>query len=204
MVGEVSFSEAPPIDKNSSFSYGLGWNNYNYKGKTIVEKGGGLDGVRTVVTLIPELKMGITVLSNLNLTMFPEAVRAKFLEICLGNSDTDLQAAINEKEQKLALLLQKEEPKNPQPMGHELQQYTGVFESQLYGDFKIIVQDNQLAVEAGPARWRGTLTFWSNDSFILEWPTVNSGNQQVTFTFGPDNRAIEFQTETLGIFKRKG
>ena len=49
----------------------------------------------------------------------------------------------------------------------------------------------------------GNIDPWSNDTFILEWPTVNSGNQQVTFMFGPNNQAIELQTETLGIFKRK-
>lgn len=204
MVGEVSFSEAPPIAEDSGFSYGLGWNNYHYHGKMIVEKGGGLDGARSVIVLIPELRMGITVLSNLNLTMFPEAVRAKFLEICLGKSEVDLQAGIQEKEKQLANLLKKEPPpKNGGPLGHKLAQYTGIFESPLYGVFNITVKDRQLIVEAGPGKWRGTLTPWSNDTFLLEWPTVNSGNQQATFTFGPENTAIEMQTETLGNFTRR-
>ena len=204
MVGEVSFSEAPPINTNSSFSYGLGWNTYNYKGQMIVEKGGGLDGIRTVVTLIPELKLGICVLTNLNLTLLPEAIRAKFLEQYLGKNETDVQAEIKSKQAELFNLLKKEErPKDALPLGHQLEQYTGLFESQLYGLFKLVIENKQLIIEAGPARWKGTLTPWSNDTFILEWPTVNSGNQRVTFMFGPNNQAIELQTETLGIFKRK-
>lgn len=201
MVGKISFTEAPPIDENTGFNYGLGWNTYNYKGYRIIEKGGGLDGVRTLVTLIPELKLGITILSNLNLTFFPEAVRAQFLEDNLGKSGKDLQSAIEEKEKEFGKLLQKpERPKNALPLGHPLEQYTGVFENELYGTFNVSVKNGALIVEAGPAHWTGTLTPFSNDTFLLQWPTINSGHQQVTFTFGPKNQPLELQTETLGEF----
>lgn len=204
MVGEISFSEAPPIDENTGFDYSLGWNSYHYKGHHVIEKGGGLDGIRTLVTLIPDLKLGITILTNLNLTFLPEAIRARFLEVQLGKSDQDLQTAIHEKEKEVAKLLEKEpRPKNALPPGHSLDHYTGVFENDLYGSFRVFVKDDKLIVQAGPSLWTGTLTPFSNDTFILEWPTINSGNQKATFTFGPDDRPIELQTETLGEFHVK-
>ncbi len=204
MVTEASFSEAPPINQNSSFSYGLGWGNYNYMGYRIIEKGGALDGVRTNVTLIPELKLGICILSNLNLTLLPEVVRAKFLELYVGKSQMNVEAGIQAMEEAIANLFKIEpKPSNALPPSHPLENYTGTFENALYGSIKIRLEGGGLILEAGPALWKGTLSPWSNDTFILEWPTINSGNEQVTFTFGPDNRAIEIQTETLGVFKKK-
>jgi CubicO group peptidase (beta-lactamase class C family) len=204
MVSEVSFTEAPPINPNASFSYGLGWGNYNYNGFMIVEKGGALDGVRTNVTLVPELKLGICILSNLNLTLLPEVIRAKFLERYLGKSRMNVEAEFQKMEKPIENLFKIEpKPPNALPPSHSLEQYTGVFESTLYGLIKIRKENEELILEAGPALWKGRLLPWSNDTFSLLWPTINSGHEQVTFMFGPDNRAIEIQTETLGTFRRK-
>ena len=43
----------------------------------MIEKNGALNGVRTIVTLIPERRIGIAVFANKQLTVFPEAVRAE-------------------------------------------------------------------------------------------------------------------------------
>ena len=57
---------------------------YDYAGHQIIEKGGALAGVRTILVLVPDKNAGIVVLANLNLTAFPEAVRAYFLNQLLG------------------------------------------------------------------------------------------------------------------------
>lgn len=203
MVCEVGFTDMPPINEKSSLSYGLGWNNYNYKGHVIVEKGGALDGVRTVVTLIPESKIGITVLANLNLTVLPEIIRAKFLEMHLGKADQDIAKEFEKHEQFLAGILQPPaKPANALPLTHGLDQCVGSFISDLYGEFVISLDKDQLVLEGGPGHLQGKLTHWSDDTFILKWPAVNSGPEQLTFTFGPEGKAIEMQTESLGLFKR--
>ena len=63
---------------------GLGCESYNFLAYRVVEKNGALNGVRTIVTLIPERNIGIAVFANKQLTVFPEAVRAEFLERVLG------------------------------------------------------------------------------------------------------------------------
>ncbi len=203
-VTEVSFAEAPPINKHSDFSFSLGWDTYNYNGYTIVEKAGALDGTRTIVTLIPELKLGITVLCNLNLTLYPEAVRAKFLDMYVSKSKEDLQAAILAKKNPLATIIEPEaKPKDAAPLGHALSQYTGTFENELYGTFVVVEKENGLRIEAGPAKWEGKLTHWGNDTFLLSWPNINSGYSQITFTFGPNDKATQMQSESFGLFSRK-
>lgn len=201
MVGEASFSEMPPIDATSGFAFDLGWDSYHYEGQMIVEKGGGLDGIRTVVTLIPEMKMGITVLCNLNMTVLPELIRAKFLQMVLKQNDEKMLEEILSRQKKLSGLVKRPTPpKGVLPLSRNLADYTGTFENELYGTFTVKMEGDHLIVEAGPNYWKGTLTHWSNNTFLLSWPIVNQGTEFVTFTFGPKGRAIEFSTETLGRF----
>lgn len=203
IVAEVGFTEAPPIDGHSCYAFGLGWDTYQYRGANIVEKGGALDGVRAIVTLIPEKKVGITILSNLNLTVLPEIIRAKFLEMHLGKSEKDLYAEIEKMGDELPKLFKVEDKlKERIPLPRDISHYVGTFESELYGKFIIKLGDEGLIVEAGPAPFVGKMTHLSNDTFILEWSVINSGQQQVTYTFGPDNQAVQIQTEVLGVFNR--
>jgi hypothetical protein len=74
---------------------GLGCDNYHFLRERVIEKNGALNGVRTIVTLIPDLGVGIAIFANRQLTVFPEAVRAEFLEREIGPSGRDLQAQIH-------------------------------------------------------------------------------------------------------------
>lgn len=90
MVSEIDFTDLPPISEKTGFYYGLGVGSYNYAGERIIEKSGALAGVRTTLVLVPHKNAGIVVLANLNLTAFPEAVRAYFLNQVLGiHPETD-------------------------------------------------------------------------------------------------------------------
>lgn len=201
MVAEVSFTELPPITEASNFCYGLGWNSFYYNGRQVLEKGGALEGVRAVVTLIPDLKVGITILANLNLTILPEIIRARFLEIYLGPYDGDLKGSFEKAREEIDKATKlPERPKDALPLPRSLSRFAGTFISELYGAFDISEENNGLVVHAGPGRWPGRLVHWSNDTFILEWTDL--WREFVTFTFGPDGEAIGIQTETLGAFSR--
>lgn len=65
---------------------GLGCDSYHFLGERVIEKNGALDGVRSIVILIPGKKSGIVVIANKQLTAFPEAVRDEFLERYIGRS----------------------------------------------------------------------------------------------------------------------
>lgn len=52
-------------NKEQNISIGLSWFMYPYKGFTNIEHGGSDDGYRSLLTLIPEKKIGIIILSNI-------------------------------------------------------------------------------------------------------------------------------------------
>ena len=62
------------------------YESYHFLRYNVIEKNGALNGVRTIVTLIPEQRIGVAVFANKQLTVFPEAVRAELLERVLGPS----------------------------------------------------------------------------------------------------------------------
>ena len=53
-------------------SYGLAWFVDTYKGYRIVEHGGGQLAVRSLMTMVPELDLGVVVLLNFDGTMHHE------------------------------------------------------------------------------------------------------------------------------------
>jgi CubicO group peptidase (beta-lactamase class C family) len=204
MVSEVGFAELPPISEQTGFSYGLGWGVYYYQGSRVIEKGGALGGVRTVVTLVPEKQLGVTVLANRNFTALPEAIRAWVLERYVGPSGRDPQREIRERQGRLeALVHPPMPPADPGPTSLDLDGYTGTYTSELYGQFTVVRDGGGLRVEAGPGGYPGKLPHWSRDTFALTWAPVTFLPEPITFTVGPDGYALQFTSEALGRFIRE-
>ena len=203
MVSDISFSEAPPIDASSGFSYGLGWGNFHYHGYEVIEKGGALAGVRSVVCMVPKLRAGIAVLANRNLTYLPEAIRAFALEQWLGAADFDMQAEIESRTSAIdELFAAAPLPASRVPATVPLEYLAGSYENALYGAAEVIIDGEDLRLELGLAGWPAMLRHLSRETFLLDWGTVTTVPQQTTFVIGPKGAAIGFECEELGRFDR--
>lgn len=161
--------------------------------------------MRSLVMLIPNKKIGIVILSNLNLTVFPELIRAKLLADLYGADSRDLERTFFDANKNMSkMLAPPTAPKVVIKPENRIDVYSGIYTSPLYGDFLMTQQaDGTLSVAAGPGKWEGKLKHFSNDTFLLTWPLINYGVQEITFTLGPDGKALSFSTETLGAFTKK-
>lgn len=203
MVGEIEFSEMPPISEETGFDYGLGWGVFRFNGRTVLEKGGALGGVRTVVNLVPTLGLGIAVLANQNLTALPEAVRAFVLEQYLGAAAADTQDEIFARgQQLLSLFAVAPIPDDVQPASVPIDAFAGTYTNDVYGPIEIVSAGTALSLLAGPAAYPGTLQHMGYDTFLLTWPTVTTTGEQVVFTIGPDGVPLGFETESIGALRR--
>ena len=72
-----------PFNKNNFTLYGLGWMLQDYNGKRLISHTGGVNGFVTSVTLMPEEKLGIVVLTNTDQNSFYEAVKWEILDAYL-------------------------------------------------------------------------------------------------------------------------
>ncbi len=203
MVGDISFSEFPPISAETGFDYGLGWGSFHVNGRVVLEKGGALGGIRTVVELIPSLGVGVTVLANQNLTGLPEAIRAFVLEQYLGPSAPDTQDVIESRWRQLLTLF--DAPPIPAAVAAAsvpLEALIGSYDHAYYGTFRIVAEGAGLAVHAGPAAYHATLQHLNYDAFLLKFPSVTSTGEQIIFSFDANGVPISFLGETYGTFAR--
>lgn len=204
MVAPLSFTETPPIYEDSGYTFALGWDTYTYQGHKIVEKGGALSGIRTVITLVPDENLGVAVLANLNLTFVPEAVRAHVLEAYLDSSGRDLQAEINSQHDALiaAFTAPPTPTPNPGKATRPLEAYTGTFENDVYGRFSVMQDGEDLVVKAGPACYEGSLGHDSYDTFVLKFPGATELPEPLVFTLAASGQASSLETESYGSFQR--
>lgn len=203
MVSALSFSETPPISDATGFYYGLGVGSYDYAGHQVIEKGGALSGIRTVIVLVPEKNLGIFIAANMNLTVFPEAVRAYFLNQQFGidpMTDQDKIATLNKQIQKLV-----QPPTPPEKPGKflgTLQSLVGTYENDYYGRVVISLDGENLKAEFGPAKYPATVKHWDNGAFVMQLPGATQMPTPVTFTIGADGTADSFTHEAFGLFTR--
>ena len=172
-------------------------------GHQVIEKGGALAGVRTTLVLVPDKGAGIVVLANLNLTAFPEAVRAYFLNQLLGIDPETNQKEIFELNQQLKkLMAPPPAPKNPGKFNGTPQSLVGIYENDYYGRCEILQDGDALKVQCGPAKYAATLKHWNNGAFLMQFPGATQTPSVTTFMIGDDGTADSFETEALGIFTR--
>lgn len=192
---EPGFAEFPPIDAHSGFDYSPGWGVYHYNGLKVLEKGGALDGVRTLLVVVPQKRFAVAILANRNLTALPEAVRAALLQQAFGRpGEADLQPTIRAKSRQLESLLLAVEPRpaHPRPPALPLAAYTGAYVNDLFGSWTVAERNGALEVLAGPARYRGTVTPWNGETFHLLWPGVISTPVEVPFHSDRSGRVSGF------------
>jgi CubicO group peptidase (beta-lactamase class C family) len=190
---ELDFLRAMGI-RRPSMAYGLGWIVMDYHGLRIVRHAGGIDGMSCVVALVPEERLGIAVLTNLESTPLPEALAFWIIDRRLGRPERDwtskflriargLQAREAAKgRRKEAARVRGTQPSLP------LAAYAGRYEDAYYGAAAVRFRRGRLLLEYGKAV-AGPLTHWHYDTFRLRPvrpPTLRSG--YLTFTVGSDGR----------------
>jgi len=130
--------------------YGLGWFLEEYAGKKIVSHTGGVNGFVTSVTLLPEEKLGVIVLTNTDANNFYEALKWEIVDAYLGLpyrnysnvflSRQKVQQAAEEKELQLKQDTIVMHLKTDLP----LQSYAGNYVHDVYGKMTITWEDERL------------------------------------------------------------
>ena len=91
MVIRKEGSWANYFPASTLITYGLGWFVNDYRGEIVVEHGGSIDGMRALVSMIPEKKMGLVVLTNRGGQLLPEVVRYRVYDTLLESAAQGLE-----------------------------------------------------------------------------------------------------------------
>lgn len=175
-------------------NYGLGWFLSDYKGRKLVDHGGAIDGMRALVALIPEEKLGLVVLSNRGGTILPVALMYRIFDAYLGVApgrdwNADLLKSVKSLEAQGEEAAKKSEAgriKDTKPT-HAPEQYAGTYKNDLYGDVKVTHENGKLNLRFGPA-FTSDLEHWHYDTFRAKFPGATVANAFVTFALNAQGK----------------
>ncbi|GAB3337425.1 serine hydrolase [Larkinella ripae] len=169
-----------PGPYNTHFSaYGLGWFLSDVKGYKQVTHTGGLPGMVTQVTLLPELKLGIIVLTNQQTGAAFTSISNQIKDSYLGISGTDrVKEARNRMRantdygDKITREIWKtvETEKQNTAAKPPIYFYTGTFRDNWLGDVMITAENNKLLFTAKRSpRLSGELFYYKGNTFVVKW-----------------------------------
>ncbi len=188
-------------------SYGLGWFTYSYRGATVVEHGGSIDGMRAQVAMVPKLGLGMVLLANQGGGSMTEALRYRILDRYLGQPERDwskeMLAAQRAAESEAAEAAKKREAARlagTRP-SRALGDYAGKYQSPMYGEVEVTERAGALELAFGnlpPV----VLGHWQVDTFqAVDWPRAPE-RSLVVFRRDGDAVVVGVELEGLGEFAR--
>jgi hypothetical protein len=153
--------------------YGLGWSLYDYHGRKIATHGGGLIGQISRVCLVPEEQLGIVILTN-SMNSLPAYLAYEILDRYFGAEDKDWSSYAlkrtksyeeRSEEQRKQIIQNRITTSSP---SLPLEEYTGLYTGQLYGDAKVILEEGILKVNFLPTPdFTGELSHWQYNTFQI-------------------------------------
>jgi len=184
-------------------AYALGWRLRDYRGRKIVWHTGGLAGMSSKVTLVPDARLGIVVLSNGEGSLY-DAITFQLLDHYFGASRTDWIAAFRSAAQDditgadatmAAMRRARDSTSRP---SLPLARYAGSYTDALYGDATIALENGSLVLRfsRSPA-FVGDLVHWQYDTFQTHWRTPNLAEAFVTFTLRPNGAVDSFSMSAV-------
>jgi hypothetical protein len=191
--------------KPNFLGYGEGWNLSDYRGEKLVWHTGGWPGMVSRLTLVPEHKLGVIVLTSGELGGAFNAVTMRALDAYLGAPKTDWSAAYGAAlakqrgdadtswQKHLAARDSTSKPSLP------LQKYAGTYRDPWYGDVTLTHEGGKLVMRFTRTKSLvGTLEHWQNDTFIVRWQEgwLNA-DAFVTFALTPDATVREVRMEAV-------
>ena len=124
-------------------NYGLGWFLHDHRGRKVVEHGGNIDGMTALVAMIPEEKLGLVILTNMNGTQLPSAIAGRVYDLFLGVQPRDYSAeslktqnALLEQARETQKKVVESRVKGTSPT-LALDQYAGAYTDEMYGDARV-------------------------------------------------------------------
>lgn len=190
-------------------AYGLGFGLREYRGRKVVRHGGAVPGYYSRVTLVPEERLGIAVLSNQESGAALDAVTQHILDAFLGAPEPPvdwLEAFVRlastrreEAERKVTAARGARDPDTTPSLS--LSGYVGTYRDPWYGEATIAREDGHLLLDmTRTPRMLADLEHWQHDTFVARWRETWMSDHSpydayVTFALGPDG-GVERMTMT--------
>jgi len=170
------------VNKNPRYhshfaGYGLGWMLKDVKGNLVVSHTGGMPGMLSKVTLIPDLNFGLVVLTNTSEggSFVFETVSRTIVDSYLGLDKIDWTEKIGEyaeqyKQKGDSVTTQVWETINANNENVNVENYMGIYEDKWFGKTEIFLKDGQLWFKSlRSPKLNGAMYYYKANTFAVKW-----------------------------------
>ena len=209
-IGKPSIPELAPLTPHFS-GYGESWFLSDYRGQRLVWHTGGWPGMVSRLTLVPELHLGVVVLTNQEVGAAFNAVTYRVLDAYLNQAQKGAapladwvavyDKAVKKAEAKADDSFAKHaaaRDKHSKP-SLPLARYAGTYRDPWYGDVIVSHADGKLRLRfSKTAQLVGTMTPWQHDSFTVRWDDrALNADAFVSFSLDMDGQIREVRMEPI-------
>lgn len=190
------YSAPPGLEHlRANFSgYALGLGVRDYRGHKLLEHTGGLPGYVSKVAMVPDLRLGVVVLTNQESGAAFNAIAYRVLDHYLGARPQDYAGVFKKLEAQgraqLADLARQTALGRDSAAGPSLPlaKYAGTYRDDWYGDVTLALENGSLVVRFSHSpSLVGDLLHWQHDSFLVRWRDRElRADAYVTFALNPD------------------
>ncbi len=184
--------ELAPLRANFN-GYALGFRVTDYRGRKLVSHTGGLPGYVSKVAMIPDLRLGVSVLTNQESGAAFEAITYHVLDHYLDSPAHDWHEAYRKVMERSAArfaaaeqhtVAERDTTSRP---SLPLDRYAGTYTDAWYGDVRVTLEGDGLVIAfRHTPSLVGDLEHWQHDTFVARWRDRElRADAFVTFVLGP-------------------
>ncbi len=178
-------------------AYGLGWFMQDYRGRKLAMHTGSIDGMTALVAMVPEERLGLVVLINLDHAELRHALMYRIVDAYLGGPARDWSAELRPLYRAMedrADAARRERESRRVADTHPslpLEAYAGSYADpdSLAGRLTVRVEDGKLVASTAGGTMTGVMEHWHYDVFRARWAEASMGTSFLTFTIDPEGRA---------------
>lgn len=208
LVTPIPINDPPPelafLRPNFS-GYALGFGVRDYRGHKVVSHTGGLPGYVSRLTMIPDLNLGVAVLTNQESGAAFNAITYNILDLYLKAPQFDwlatfkkLEAAGDSATRAVEQSTAASRDSTSRP-SLPLARYAGTYTDPWYGDVTIAQENGKLVIRFGhtPALVGG-LEHWQYDTFIARWLDRElRADAYLSFSLNPDGTIDQVKVKAV-------
>jgi CubicO group peptidase (beta-lactamase class C family) len=188
-----------PRTKTHFRAYGLGWGLKDANGKIVVSHTGGLPGMLSRTVLVPELNLGIVVLTNSapgggSYFSIPEMILDSYLNIETMDRLTQIAEIVNARghqSDSVTTSVWKVVNENKSSIIN-LSEYTGIYKDNWFGQVEIAIKDGQLWFTSKRSpKLNGPMYYYKATTFAIKWEYQDlNADALATFSLNENGKGI--------------
>jgi len=196
----IGFNAKPdPQTRTHLNAYGLGWGVSDQNGYIVFSHTGGLPGMLSKTTLVPELNVGVVVLTNTDPGGYSfQTISRSIIDSYMGLKPVDritqaaksIQARDNAGDSVTTAVWNT--VKNGSSKHLNLENFTGTYRDNWFGDCRISLKDGQLwFASLRSPKLNGKMSYYKANTFAIRWEYRDMDcDAFATFTLDEEGKAV--------------